>query len=44
MTDKERLLYYKMMFANQAVLSMEDMKDIQEAGNWLIKKVERKYH
>jgi hypothetical protein len=40
MTDKERLLYYKMMFANQAVLSMEDMKDIQEAGNWLIKKVE----
>jgi hypothetical protein len=41
MNDKERLEHYKLMFVNKAVLSMEDVEDIQEAGNWLIKQAEK---
>jgi hypothetical protein len=35
------LEYYKTMFANKAALSMENIKDIQEAGKWLINQAEK---
>lgn len=39
--------YCKVMFANRTAMSMEYIEDIQEAGNWLIKQIEkwkREYH
>lgn len=38
---KKDLEYYRTMFTNKSALLHENIEDIQEAGNWLINKIDK---